>query len=748
MTTIHTTLVTACCGLVLLGAVVAHAKQSTTQMTTTQNVEDAHPAIVYREAMRRVGDGGDPTDPPGIPPADPPQPPDCIPKARGSLYASASEVALGQSVSLSWEVTLPPKCTLGEITVAGQGVGLSGSIEVYPWVPQAYSLVFSGKTLALALVTKVRLPNVTRIKGSTPDWRALLIYALSKEHHTDPDRKIILAYDVDMDLTGFNNIFISNGITLTSEARPLGNAPASPTAQTQAIGLAVSTIPGLTPELPVARDARHPGPRLFTNTRGTEPLFFLKCDDVEFFSDNVKMNGFRIHGPQFNIEGSDDHLERAIMSDSCRGLEIANMELAGFSGQAIYVIDPAGRISHPEEVQIHDNFFHHNQHVGGNGYGVEAKLGAQMQIDRNVFDFNRHAIAADGQSGTSYIATHNLVLKGGGYHQTYPVYGDYYTHQFDVHGTEHCGPLDLFSDSLYNCGQAGERFEYIENAFQYRAGNAIKVRGRPLSGIFIAGNVFPHDGLENDWGDDAIYLQTEDNITIGPGNVIDVQTYGQYGVCDFDGDGQDDLFLATGASWWFASGGKQHWVFMNAQDAHLNTLGLGDFDGDGRCDVFAVHGNDFMISSGGSGAWRSLGTFSVPFDQLRFGHFNSDGIMDIFRRAPDGQWSAISPGIYDWTLLQSSSFPLSALRFGDFDHDGITDVIAVQGGLWSISSGGRDPWKPLNPTLSHSLESVLIGDINGDGFDDILRYVPSLDGLTARWEISWSGTTNWVYLGR
>jgi hypothetical protein len=34
-------------------------------------------------------------------------------------------------------------------------------------------------------------------------------------------------------------------------------------------------------------------------------------------------------------------------------------------------------------------------------------------IERNVFDFNRHAIAAGSEPGTGYTAQHNLVLKGG-----------------------------------------------------------------------------------------------------------------------------------------------------------------------------------------------------------------------------------------------------------------------------------------------------------------------------------------------
>ncbi len=186
-----------------------------------------------------------------------------------------------------------------------------------------------------------------------------------------------------------------------------------------------------------------------------------------------------------------------------------------------------------------------------------------------------------------------------------------------------------------------------------------------------------------------------------------------------------------------------HWTFLNAQDALLETLGLGDFDGDGRCDVFAVHAYDFMISSGGRGEWHSLGTFAVPFSELGFADFNGDGIQDIFRRAPDGQWSAISPGIYDWTLLERSSFPLSDLRFGHFNDDRIADVIAVQGGRWSVSFGGRTKWQPLNPKLADKLQPLLIGDVDGDRIDDIVRYRASGDGLTGTWEISARGADPW-----
>jgi FG-GAP-like repeat len=218
-------------------------------------------------------------------------------------------------------------------------------------------------------------------------------------------------------------------------------------------------------------------------------------------------------------------------------------------------------------------------------------------------------------------------------------------------------------------------------------------------------------------------------------------------VCDFDGDGRDDLFLATGTSWWYASAGRREWRFLNDNPTRLSDVGLGDFDGDGKCDVLAVHIPGFVISKGGTGPFTLLpGEHSnVPFNQLAFGDFNGDHVQDIFRRDPDGQWWAISPGIYPWTPLQSSSFPLSALRFGDFDGNGITDVVSISAGKWSVSWGARSTWQELNARLSSSLADVLIGDVDGVMGDDIVRYVRSSQS-NAKWEVSSGGTGPWVTL--
>ena len=354
-----------------------------------------------------------------------------------------------------------------------------------------------------------------------------------------------------------------------------------------------------------------------------------------------------------------------------------------------------------------------------------------------------------GDTG-GYAAEQNLVLKGGGYHGGI---GNTYTHSFDVYGTGCRWSEDL-------CGDAGRQFWFLANAFQYRKDHAIKIRGKPDIGAVISENVFPHPGLEADWGDDAIHLQTRDNVEIGPGNVINFDSFGNYGVCDFNGDAVDDLFLATGVTWWFSSSGEFHWTYLNAKKERLNQVRLGYFDDDLRCDVLAEHDGLWVISSGGTGDWKPFGTFSTPLSEVEFGRFDpSDrdfrrGVTrrttHAFRRAPNGQWFVTPLAHQDWQPVGSSGFPMNKLRFGDFTGDGVTDVLAVEEGRWAISESARGTWRRLNPTLDDPVKDLFIANMDpDDNIDDILRLdrdYQQIEGgqrITLTWWRSHNGIGEW-----
>ena len=673
---------------------------------------------------------------------------ECVLNTVGTLSATPNEIRSGDNVTLSWSVVQPTGCDF-RVFLNGRNVPASGSDTVQVLSSTDYALTVRGTALARTEV-EVELCPVVDILGSSREWARLLVQAVGTANTT-----VRLAESVNMDLTDYDRILIKEGVTLTSELpATLVLAALQPTQPESRESLdALSPCPPTTTAAPAVvsgRTGEKLGPRLFTRSR-PKPLFFIRCDGSHT-GDNVRLFGFRLHGPKFGQENEKEIQPTAIQINACTGIEIANMELAGWSGQAIEIRDDKDRprISKPEEIRIHDNFIHHNQHKGRNGYGVNVNDGAYALITHNAFDFNRHAIKAKGENGVGYRAHQNLVLKGGGRHGK--LFNEY-THQFDVHGDRSCLTTTKVGDLIFeipwfgswlNCGGAGDRFSFTENTFQYVNDKAIKLRGTPHERALIADNVFAHKSL-----DDALSLHHGINVDLGTGSLANepgMDTYGRYGVCDLDGDGQDDLFLATGTTWWYSSAGRMHWVHLSSRSERLDRIGLGYFDDDRRCDVLTPRGNRWVISSGGSAVPHELpGTFPVPFEELRFGDFNGDGRTDVFRRDPDGQWSVVSPGVHDWRNLRSSQFPLDELRFGDFDGDGVTDVLSLNGGHWSYAPGGDQPWRPLNPDVSTKLKSLVIADVNANGTDDVIRFIPR-DAWSGKLQVSWDGRSGWETL--
>jgi hypothetical protein len=367
------------------------------------------------------------------------------------------------------------------------------------------------------------------------------------------------------------------------------------------------------------RSPTEPGPLLFTTT--SSGILFSIGGHFEGTperkpADNVRISGIRLQGPEMGVADKDAPGASGVTIYSSINVEIDNNELSGWSDVAVGV----GELDHldlinPDNhnaVWVHDNFIHHNQRRGTQGYGVVVGDRAYALIERNVFDWNRHAIAGDGSDGSGYRAYRNLVLKNGGYHDTYnacdipwwlalfsqhataakalcelgigPSY-THYTHQFDMHGQGNCGFSGTFSDAVFNCGTAGHDMDIRYNSFFYTKGDAIKLRGTPQLelGASVISNVFAHDHLE-----DAV-TQTETGLFLS-GNLTGVNGMNELsvGVCDFNGDGAADDFLATGATWWYRSGvlgADSSWRYLYTSFKRRNQLTLGDLSGDGICDV-------------------------------------------------------------------------------------------------------------------------------------------------------------------
>lgn len=135
----------------------------------------------------------------------------------------------------------------------------------------------------------------------------------------------------------------------------------------------------------------------------------------------------------------------------------------------------------------------------------------------------------------------------------------------------------------------------------------------------------------------------------------------------------------------------------------IGTWQVGDFNGDGQDDILrevtSTTGADVFLSSGSSfayaGDWKPA---SYGVDGWHVGDFNGDGRADVFRQFLDGpsdNSSSIEVELSDGTKFNLTGFWLGRSR-GTDDH------------------GNRDSWT--------------VGDFNGDGRDDIFRYVVGSSG--------------------
>ncbi len=543
----------------------------------------------------------------------PPDPCQLLPQPQVvSFSPNYPTIPFGSSAILSWNVQVPSGCNY-TLYVNGQRMGLQGSLQVQPLFDTTYPLTLQwGPTLtnyttasaAVSVAVPVDPTNPTRnlITISSQQMVPMFVRALGT-----PNTTVIV--NADLDLTGLPNIGTSDSRILIADGVHL-------------IGWR-SAVPGQ-PFLP--------GP-LLSVTDVPSPLFEIR-------GDNVRVTGVRIQGPSTQ---PDNTTALGIwITDVMPGcgtqinvgcgtipghvnVEIDHNEFSGWSDTAISVSDRPARIyvawyqdnSTPaqlvyyknlttEPVWIHDNFFHHNLHSGSDGYGVAVGGGAHALIERNVFDNNRHAItSAHNDPEVGYRAYRNLVLPSHGTGEQ----------QFDMHGSlpcklgDSCFPVHSGSTSWW-LGIAGRDFDIRYNSFLYKDGPAVLLRGTPSLNVSgdatMRFNVFAHDNAT-----DAVQW-TEGPPTVQD-NLTGRTTYYATNTCDFDGDGNNDLFLATEQTLWYCpwpsdcvttpGSGKATWVYLNMSTKRVDQLALGHFSPGGRvCDV--VDGN--LISVGGSGPWKPM----------------------------------------------------------------------------------------------------------------------------------------------
>ena len=432
------------------------------------------------------------------------------------------------------------------------------------------------------------------------------------------------------------------------------------------------------------------------------------------------------------------------------------------SGKLVPIIDDPGTLAN---VTVARNFLHHNERDSG-GYGALTTRGL---VEGNTFLMNRHAITAGGEAHNEYRAQYNMVLSNA------PLYtgfcflfycNNYHNQDFDMHGTG--GAPHWYG------GTGGFSVDISGNTFFGTNRQNYELRGKPSFNSEFHGNISLEDHDSAVYFKDSRYQVSYRDMYIDTpttpyqfGHSDPTKSLGpaSLGVGDFDHDGIDDLFLATGAAWYFSPGGAREWRFLNAMPDTMDQLLLGDFDGDGRTDVVAIKDGRFMVSWGGISAWEVLNQdptdgrlllLPSAVSAMAVGDFNGDGKSDIFWA--DGKtWWISYGGRRTFTKVNDSSFRVKDLRFGDFDGDGATDVFGVVSNgkinTWSYSKSATGQWADgfLRPALTNTVDGLYVADFTypiGSGKKIVSVAMQCSDNSSGCWRMSVEGREVWSTFNR
>ncbi len=225
-------------------------------------------------------------------------------------------------------------------------------------------------------------------------------------------------------------------------------------------------------------------------------------------------------------------------------------------------------------------------------------------------------------------------------------------------------------------------------------------------------------------------------------------------IADFNKDGNADLAIAnTEVSFLTVLLGNGKGQFQQAPKSpflvharpHTHGIATGDFNGDGNLDLatdsWGVN-SVLAIFGDGKGNFDGETFYKVgkrPYQRLRVGDVNKDGRPDIVTSNLEGNNATVLLGMGKAQFREAPGSPFPAgdapfgLAIGDVNGDHNDDIAIVNSptitaeskgkdGLTILTGDGSGKFLPLNGSPFKTGKSpgrIAIGDVNGDGINDI-----------------------------